>query len=247
MQQEHLTLPDLPDLAELPDRLEAVRQRVRTAMQTAGRSLDEVTLVAVSKLHSAEAVLAVALAGQRHFGENYMQEACAKQDALAAEAQCPPLTWHFTGHVQSRKAKEVVGRFTLIHTLDTEKLAKIMDRLAGEQGLRQAVLIQVNVGAEEQKSGVSLADLPALAEAVAQCPHLDLQGLMCLPPVFDAGLEARPHFALLRKQRELLRLRLGLPLPHLSMGMSGDLEAAVLEGATLVRVGTDIFGARQYT
>lgn len=241
--QEH------PALEALPGRLMAVRQRVQEAMKAAGRQADkgdEVTLVAVSKLHSAESVLAVALAGQSIFGENYSQEACAKQDALAALPQCPPLTWHFTGHVQSRKAKEVVGRFALIHTLDTEKLALIMDKLAGEQGLRQAVLLQVNVGGEAQKSGVAVADLPALAEKVAACPHLDVQGLMCLPPVFDAGMEARPHFALLRELREQLRAQLGLPLPHLSMGMSGDLEAAVLEGATMVRVGTDIFGARNY-
>ena len=230
--------------ADLGLRLAAVRARVDAAVRAAGRGIDEVTLVAVSKLHSAEDMLAVALAGQRDFGENYVQEACAKQETLGNTPQCPPLRWHFTGHVQSRKAKEVVGRFALIHTLDTEKLAGIMDRLAAEQGMRQAVLLQVNVGAEEQKSGVPLAELPALAEVVAGCAHLDLQGLMCLPPVFDAGMEARPHFALLRELRETLCTRLGLPLPHLSMGMSGDLEAAVLEGATLVRVGTDIFGAR---
>lgn len=235
-----------PALTALPDRLLAVRQRLQSAMKAAGRQPNDVTLLAVSKLQSAEAVLAVALAGQRHFGENYSQEACAKQEALAAMAQCPALDWHFTGHVQSRKAKEVVGLFSLIHTVDTEKLAKIMDKLAAEQHIRQAVLLQVNVGGEAQKSGVTLADLPALAEAVAACPHLDLQGLMCLPPVFDAGMEARPHFALLRELCEGLRTRLGLPMPHLSMGMSGDLEAAVLEGATLVRVGTDIFGSRNY-
>lgn len=239
-------MEEYPALSALPGRLLAVRQRVQAAIKAAGRQADEVTLVAISKLHSAESVLTVAMAGQGVFGENYSQEACAKQDTLAAVAHCPPLTWHFTGHVQSRKAKEVVGRFALIHTLDTEKLALLMDKLAGEQGIRQAVLVQVNVGGEGQKSGVAVAELPALAEKVAACPHLELQGLMCLPPVFDAGMEARPHFALLRELREQVRTQLGIALPHLSMGMSGDLEAAVLEGATLVRVGTDIFGARNY-
>ena len=229
---------------DLAQRLLKVQARLRAALVGAGRGPEDAALVAVSKLHSAEDVLAVALAGQTHFGENYVQEALEKQSQLAANAACPPLTWHFTGHVQSRKAKEVVGNFALIHTLDSIKLAAIMDKVAAERGISQAVLIQVNVGAEDQKSGVSAADLPALAETVAACPHLHLQGLMCLPPVFDAGLAARPHFAFLRELRESLRSRLGLPLPHLSMGMSGDLEAAVLEGATVVRVGTDIFGAR---
>ncbi len=241
--------------------LAAVQARIATAMQEAGRTTqegstsDSLALVAISKLQPAEAVHCAALGGQVHFGENYVQEALAKQDELTATFGQSNLRWHFTGHIQSRKAKEVVGRFDLIHTVDSEKLARIIDQCAAQKNIRQAILIQVNVGAEEQKSGVSIEKLSELTKYILSCPHLDLQGLMCLPPVFDAGLAARPHFALLKNLREqlehefLTRLReihgeAQPKLKHLSMGMSGDLEAAIFEGATLVRVGTDIFGAR---
>ncbi len=222
--------------------LALVQERVKNAMQDAGRT-DEIKLIAISKLQSIEHILQVAQAGQIDFGENYVQEAHAKQDELSKIFNAK-LNWHFTGHIQSRKAKAVVGRFGLIHTLDSEKLSLLLDQHASKLGIRQAVLIQVNVGAEAQKSGVAIKDLPHLAEKVAKCEHLDLQGLMCLPPVFDAGMAARPHFELLRTLRDKLRSDLGLSLPHLSMGMSGDLEAAVWAGSTLVRVGTDIFGQR---
>lgn len=225
-------------------RWEAVRERLNAAVRAAGRDPAEVTLVAVSKLHPAEAIAVLAAAGQKDFGENYVQEALAKQETLAADPACADICWHCIGHVQSRKAKDVAGRFALVHTVDSLKLARELEKRQAPAGTRQAVCIQVNVGEETQKSGVSIKDLPALAEEVMGCPHLELQGLMCLPPVFDAGMAARPHFALLRELRDELRVRLGLPLPHLSMGMSGDYEAAVLEGATLVRIGTDIFGVR---
>lgn len=226
---------------DLRERWLHVRERLSGAMRAAGRPLRDVTLVAVSKLHPAEAVAELAEAGQADFGENYVQEALGKQAALAIHAG---LRWHCVGHVQSRKAKDVAGRFVLIHTVDSIRIAEALEKRLAAIGMRQAVLIQVNVGGEAQKSGVAVGGLSPLAEALMALPHLELQGLMCLPPVFDAGLEARPHFALLRELNEALRLRLGLPLPHLSMGMSGDFEAAVLEGATLVRIGSDIFGAR---
>ena len=226
-------------------RYEAVLERLDKAIAAAGRQRNEVTLVAVSKLHPAEAVAAVAAAGQVDFGENYVQEALQKRQDLAGDVGCASIRWHMIGHVQSRKAAQVAGAFALVHTLDSRKLADGMERRLVALEARQPVLFEINVGDEPQKSGIAAADLPALADYVLEhCPHLDVQGLMCLPPVFDAGDAARPYFARLRALREELRQRTGLALPHLSMGMSGDFPAAVLEGATLVRIGTDIFGPR---
>lgn len=239
---------------ELRQRYANVLERLDAACAAAGRARGEVTLIAVSKLHPAAAVAAVAGAGQTDFGENYVQEALAKRGELARDPACRGIRWHMIGHVQSRKAAQVAGAFALIHTLDSRKLADGLERRlacpAEEQEqaaerARQRVLLEVNVAAEPQKSGVMAEDLPALADYILEaCPHLELRGLMCLPPVFDAGEAARPHFARLYALRENLRVRLGLPLPELSMGMSGDFAAAVAEGATLVRIGTDIFGPR---
>lgn len=232
------------DANALRERWQAVLQRLADAARLAGRDPADVALLAVSKLHPAQDIAVLAACGQRDFGENYVQEALGKQATLADDPSCAHIRWHCVGHVQSRKVKEIVGRFACVHTVDSAKLAHEFDKRCAVAGVRQSVLIQVNVGAEAQKSGVAVDDLPALAETVAACPHLTLDGLMCLPPVFDAGEAARPYFALLRELREALRTRLGLALPQLSMGMSGDAEAAVKEGATIVRVGTDIFGAR---
>ncbi len=224
--------------------LQRIHGRIKTAMKLAART-DEAQLIAISKFQPAHAVTAAVHCGQVFFGENYVQEAIEKQAFLDSCTVRESIQWHFTGHVQSRKAKDVVDRFALIHTLDSIKLANALEKHAALKHISQAVLIQVNVGDEAQKSGILATELFALAEYVAlHCPHLNLQGLMCLPPVFDAGLAARPWFARLREMRDALRAKLALPLPHLSMGMSGDLEAAILEGATLVRVGTDIFGER---
>ncbi len=233
--------------AHIKSGLAAVQARIAKAVQEADR-VQPPTLVAISKLHPAEAVHHAALAGQVDFGENYVQEALAKQNSLHETYAQKALRWHFTGHIQSRKAKDVVGRFDLIHTVDSKKLARILNESAKQKNITQAILIQVNIGDEEQKSGIATHELLKLAEYILQCPNLELQGLMCLPPVFDAGLAARPHFAHLRQLRDDLIMTFGQEsvgqLQHLSMGMSGDLEAAILEGATLVRVGTDIFGSR---
>lgn len=232
-----------------------VLERLEAACAAAGRRREEVVLVAVSKLHSAAAIATLRAVGQKDFGENYMQESLQKRQCLAAEQKEPgearagrgqgELRWHFIGRLQSRKAAQAAGNFALIHSLDSRRLAEALERGLAPAGQRQAVLIQVNLAAEAQKSGITTEDLPALADYVLQsCPHLDLRGLMCLPPAFDAGQAARPHFARLHALRESLRARLLMPLPELSMGMSGDFEAAVAEGATLVRIGTDIFGPR---
>lgn len=229
----------------LRERYARVLERLDAACAAAGRGRDDVVLIAVSKLHPAADVAAVARAGQLDFGENYVQEALQKREELAGEPACRNVRWHMIGHVQSRKAAQVAGAFALIHTLDSRKLADGLERRLAVLEARQPVLMEVNVAAEPQKSGIMAEDLPALADYIVEsCPHLELRGLMCLPPVFDAGEAARPHFARLRVLCEELRSRLGLPLPELSMGMSGDFEAAVAEGATLVRIGTDIFGPR---
>lgn len=231
--------------ASLKERYVRVLERLDAACATAGRKRESVTLIAVSKLHPAAEVAVAASAGQLDFGENYVQEALQKREDLADESACRNLRWHIIGHVQSRKAAQVAGAFALIHTLDSRKLADGLERRLAALEARQPVLIQVNVAAEPQKSGLMADDLPALADYILErCPHLELRGLMCLPPVFDAGEAARPHFARLFSLREELRGRLGLPLPELSMGMSGDFAAAVAEGATMVRIGTDIFGPR---
>ena len=233
----------------LLERYARVLDRIDAACASAGRPRESVRLIAVSKLHPAESLARVAAAGQIDFGENYVQEALQKRQDLSADqatsALCAGIRWHMIGHVQSRKAPLVAGAFNLVHTLDSRKLADAFERRLAEGGARQPVLFEVNVGGESQKSGVMSADLPELADYVLEhCPHLEVQGLMCLPPVFDAGDAARPHFARLRELRDALSTRLGLPLPELSMGMSGDFEGAVAEGATMVRIGTDIFGPR---
>ena len=223
----------------LVERLHAVRDRIACAARSAGRVPRDVRLVAVSKFQPARTIGVLAAAGQLDFGESYVQEACAKQEELFHLA----LRWHCIGHVQTNKAKNVAGRFCCIHSLDSLKLAQALQRhIPAPQ--RQRVLIQVNVGNEGQKAGVYPEDLPGLVEHVARMTEFELTGLMCLPPFFDNGALARPYFALLRELCERLRSRFGLPLPELSMGMSGDFAEAVAEGATLVRIGTDIFGPR---
>jgi pyridoxal phosphate enzyme (YggS family) len=223
----------------LVERLHFVRERIARAARSVGRDPQDVRLVAVSKFHPARAVATLAAAGQLDFGESYVQEACSKQAELSHLA----LNWHCVGHIQTNKAKNAAGNFFCIHSLDSFKLARALQRHVPALR-RQRVLIQVKVGDEEQKSGVRPGELSVLAEQVALMPELELAGLMCLPPFFDNGALARPYFALLRELCERLRTRLGLALPELSMGMSGDFAEAVAEGATLVRIGTDIFGSR---
>lgn len=220
-------------------RLQEVQEAMRRAEQRAGRAPGAARLVAVSKRHPAEAVRALFDAGQLDFGENYVQEAQAKVDLLPAG-----LRWHFIGHLQTNKARQVAGRFALIHSLDSLRLAHSLHDCAERQAAVQDVLVQVNLGREIQKSGVMEDALPELAEYLSGCRHLRWQGLMLMPPFFDDPERARPYFARLRGLAEMLRSRYGLPLPELSMGMTGDFEAAVEEGATLVRVGTRIFGER---
>jgi len=220
--------------------LEAVRAAIAAVARRAGRDPGGMRLVAVSKTVDLERLREAAAAGQKLFGENYLQEAAAKIAALG-----PGLKWHLVGHLQTNKAKGAVELFDLIHAVDRLKLAQALEAAATRLGKVQDVLIQVNQGGEDTKSGVTPEAAPALVQVVARLPHLRILGLMSMPPWFPDPEEARPYFRALRELRDRLRDLTGLPLAELSMGMSGDFEVAVEEGATLVRVGTAIFGGRR--
>lgn len=228
----------------LANNLKAVLQRIEEAARAAGREPSEVRLVAVSKTKPVQAVQEALAAGQTLFGENYIQESQTKIPQVGPHIGTAPI-WHLIGHLQSNKARLAVQLFDVIQTVDRLKIAEALSRHAKEQGRTLGVLLQVNVGQEPQKSGCTENDAPALAQAVAQLPNLKLMGLMTMPPFFDDPERARPHFAALRDLAQ--RLARDLPagsMNELSMGMSGDFEAAIAEGATLVRVGTAIFGSR---
>ncbi len=221
-------------------RLDDVRARIAAAARAAGRDPAAVRLLAVSKTFGAPELAALAARGQRDFGENYLQEALPKIDALAADH--PGLCWHFIGPLQSNKTRDIAARFDWVHSVDRLSVAQRLSRQREGRAPLQLCL-QVNVSGETSKSGVDAAQLPALALAVAALPNLRLRGLMCIPaPQGDPAAQRAP-FARLRVLLQQLR-DLGLDVDTLSMGMSADLEAAVAEGATIVRVGSALFGAR---
>jgi pyridoxal phosphate enzyme (YggS family) len=225
----------------LPERLDQVRKRIKTAAQQAGRCVDSITLLGVTKGQPASVVIAGAQAGIRDFGESYLQEALEKIPAVT-RSQAP--TWHFIGRLQSNKTRPVAETFAWAHAVDRLKIA---ERLAEQRPYYAPALnvcLQVNVADEQTKGGVTLPELPALAAAVAALPRLKLRGLMCLPPEEEDPERQRHWFRKVRVALEELNAR-GMGLDTLSMGMSGDLEAAIQEGATIVRVGTALFGPRQ--
>lgn len=226
----YLALEDL----SLATRYEGVLKRIRLAAARAGRDPGEVTLVAVTKTVPLPHLVEACGLGLRDFGESRVQEALPKRDQLAGFQP----RWHLIGHVQTNKVRRLTGAFHLVHSLDSERLAEALAIAHTANQPPQRVLLQVNAGGEASKHGVSWDDAPALAERVASMPALQLEGLMAIPPALG---DSRPHFRRLAELRSALRTALGLPLPHLSMGMSQDLEAAVEEGATLVRVGSALF------
>jgi pyridoxal phosphate enzyme (YggS family) len=221
--------------------LQDIQGRIRSAAQAAGREPASVRLVAVSKTRPAGDVLEACRAGQVVFGENYVQELVAKA-AEVTEA----VEWHFIGHLQSNKVKQLAGLVTMIHSVDRFSLAEEVSRQWGRLGKCCDILVQVNLSGEVTKSGTTEAEALQLVSTVSNLPHIRIRGLMTMPPFFDDPEAARPFFA------ELLRLSQhieaegipGVEMRELSMGMSGDFEAAIQEGATLVRVGTSIFGVR---
>ena len=223
----------------IAQRLKDVRAAIAAAAQRSRRDPGSVRLVAVSKTVDLAHIQAAVDAGQDLFGENYLQEARDKIAVLGRQ-----VSWHLVGSLQSNKAREAVALFDLIHAVDRLKLARALDAAAARLGKVQDVLIQVNQAGEATKSGVEPAAAPALLQEVARLPHLRVLGLMTMPPWFPDPEAARPYFQALRVLRDHLRGLTGLPLTELSMGMSGDFAVAVEEGATLVRVGTAIFGSR---
>jgi pyridoxal phosphate enzyme (YggS family) len=230
----------MPDMMNAKMRLEQVRERIERACARAGRDPADVTLVAVSKTQQRQAVAALAQAGQSVFAESYVQEALPKMDALAGL----DVRWHFIGRLQKNKVKYVIGRFELIHSIDSIELARMLHKKSAAAGIIQPVLVQVNLACEAQKAGCSLEGTLPLAQEVLGLDGLKLDGLMLMPP-WDENPEAnRSLFAQAAELKRELADRLGQYLPVLSMGMSHDLEQAVEEGATMVRVGTDLFGER---
>jgi hypothetical protein len=222
-------------LTAIAERLDAVRRRVEAACERAGRSPDEVTLVAITKTFPPDAVREAAAAGLRDFGENRVQEAESKLRELADLTPRP--TWHMVGHLQTNKVKTAVSLFDIIQSVDSLHLAEAISRRAPHD--RVPVLLEVNVSGEAAKYGFSVEELPAAAESARRLPNLDVRGLMTVAPLVDDAEEARPVF---RRLRELAG---ELGLAELSMGMTDDLEVAVEEGATIVRVGRAIFGERR--
>ena len=226
-------------MSTLAENLAAILARIETIARKHGRKAGEIQLVAVSKTNPPEAIREVFAAGQRAFGESRVQEALPKLDALP-----PEIEWHFIGHLQTNKIRKVVGRFALFHGVDNQNLAQQMNRIAGELGVTASVLLEVNVSGEKSKFGFYPKTLSAALEVLLPLPFLRIQGLMTMAPYSDDPESARPYFAKLRELRDRLAEETGNLLPHLSMGMSGDFEQGIAEGATIVRVGSAIFGER---
>ena len=225
------------------ENIEHVQQRIRRACDRSGRAPADVRLIAVSKTMPAECVRQAYAAGLREFGENRVQEAAAKRQALSDL----DAVWHLIGHLQSNKAKQARQLFDWIHSVDSLPLAEKIDRSAAAPGRKLPVLIEVHLGEEAGKFGVEEDDLVRLAEQVGALPSLELRGLMTLPPFFDNPEDVRPYFRRLRELAARIEARNlpGVSMRELSMGMSHDFEVAIEEGATIVRVGTALFGARR--
>ncbi|WP_308364256.1 MULTISPECIES: YggS family pyridoxal phosphate-dependent enzyme [unclassified Microbulbifer] len=228
--------------AEVAENLNRVRERIVTSCAACGRDPEGVTLLAVSKTRPAEDLRAAYAAGQRHFGENYLQEALAKQ----AELEDLDICWHFIGPLQSNKTRAVAEQFHWLHSVERLKIAQRLSAQRPADMPPLNICLQVNIDGEESKSGIAPAGVPELAAAVAGLPNLKLRGLMAIPaPRKSAEVQRRP-FAQLAELLQRLRAQLpDQPLDTLSMGMSGDMEVAIECGATIVRIGTDIFGRRE--
>jgi pyridoxal phosphate enzyme (YggS family) len=221
--------------------IQRVRESIARAAQRARRTAEEITLVAVSKTFPAEAISAAFEAGLRDFGENRVQEWESKKPLVAGLAA----KWHLIGHLQSNKVRRAVSLFHRVDSVDSLSLAQKLDAAAFAEGNRLQILIEVRLGDEATKSGIAEAQLPALAESIGALAHVELLGLMTIPPFLEDATRVRPYFRNLRDLRDGLSTRIGRMLPVLSMGMSHDFEIAIEEGATEVRVGSALFGARQ--
>jgi len=228
---------------ELKQRLEEIRERIRKAAESCKRDPDSIRLVAVSKTVPAETVKEAIEAGATILGENYVQEAREKFDALVLY----PASWHFIGHLQSNKAKYAVRLFDLIHSVDSLKLAHALDKEAKKVDKIHSILVQVNISGEDTKSGIAAVEAPGLISEISRLENLSVKGLMTMPPYFYQPEKVRPYFVALRDLRDRLKEQSipNLSVDELSMGMTGDFEVAIEEGATIVRIGTAIFGERK--
>lgn len=226
---------------DIAENIARVRVTIAQATERGDRTADEITLVAVSKTKPIELVQMAYQQGITHFGENRVQEALAKIETWHPAG----VSWHMIGHLQTNKSAKVVGAFALVHSVDSLHLAQALNRHAGTHELRQAILLQVNVAGEASKEGMTPEETPALAQQIANLPHLEIHGLMTIAPLVQNPEEVRPVFRGLRLLRDQLRDALpDVNWSHLSMGMTDDYAVAIEEGATLVRVGRAIFGAR---
>jgi len=226
----------------LADNLNSVQQRIRVACERAGRDPSSVTLLAVTKTHPPELVKEAAALGVACFGENKVQEAKAKIP------QCPGnIRWHFIGHLQSNKCRDAVELFEMIESVDSLALAQEIKKRAEHAAKTMPILLEVNVAGEASKFGYAPEKMLVELKTINALPRLEIHGLMAVPPYTPAAENSRPHFRKLRELKERAEAVLGAPLPHLSMGMSGDFEVAIEEGATIVRLGTALFGPRSYS
>jgi len=220
--------------------LNRVRNEIAQAAQVSGRKVNDIELIAVTKTHPTEIVREAVDAGQLVFGESKVQEARAKIPLLPSN-----IRWHFIGHVQKNKIRHALPLFEMIHSVDSLELAQAIDRIAHEDGLHPRILLELNVAGEGSKFGFKAATLRAELESLLLLPRLTIEGLMCIPPLAEEAEASRKYFVELRELRDALEQKFQVKLPHLSMGMTNDYSVAVEEGATLVRVGTAIFGERK--
>lgn len=225
----------------IAERLGRIRHRMERAAERSGRGPADAGLVAVSKTFPADAVAAAFDAGQLDFGESRQQEAAAKIAVLRGE-----LRWHFIGKLQRNKVRKVLEDFRWIHSVDSLRLAETLERTAGEMGANPEILLEVNLAGETSKGGLSPDELRDVTKTVGGFSNVSLRGLMAIPPAVEDPEQSRPWFRRLRELRDELQSDLGVALPQLSMGMSNDFEVAIEEGATMVRVGSAIFGGREY-
>jgi hypothetical protein len=228
-------------MIDVAQNFHTVRERVARAAERAGRKADDIIIVGASKQVEVARIEQAMAAGLRHVGENYVQEAKPKVAAIGRR-----VTWHFIGHLQTNKARDAVRLFDVIHSLDRLELAKALNQRAAALGRVMEVFVEVNIAGEETKSGVAPDEVEALIRQAAALPHLRVRGLMTMPPPFDDPEKSRPYFRALRTLKEELTQKniSNVELSHLSMGMTADFEVAIEEGATIVRIGTGIFGPR---
>lgn len=226
-------------MSDIAQNLERVREQIASACKRCGRNVGDVELIAVTKTHPAELVRAAIESGQSLFGENKVQEARAKIPELPSSAR-----WHLIGHLQKNKIRHALPLFEMIHSVDSLELATALNRIADEDGFRPRVLLEVNVAAEGSKFGFKPDKLREEFEQLLALDRVTVEGLMTIPPFNEDAHSSRPFFVQLRELRDELQSSAGVHLPHLSMGMSNDFAVAIEEGATFIRVGTAIFGAR---